>query len=125
MNVNIIISAKNVIVGILTHVFVRIVSNTFSITDTTVTECVEIIIIMNNVSTKKTKATNVTASINCHSINVRDCYILHTVLLAIILLLIIIIIYYHYAKQKVRINSYTCYYFDDIIQLEDLNLDIF
>ena len=30
-----------------------------------------------------------------------------------------------YAKQKVRINSYTCYYFDDIIQLEDLNLDIF
>ena len=56
---------------------------------------------MNNVSTKKTIAINVTstASINYHSIKVRDCYILHTDLLAIILLLIIIICY-HFAKQK-------------------------
>ena len=56
---------------------------------------------MNNVSTKKTIATNVTStgSINCHSIKVRDCHILHTVLLATILLLIIIIICYHYAKK--------------------------
>ena len=69
------------------------------------TQCDEIIIIMDNVSTKKTIATNVTssASINCHSTKVRDCYILHTVLLAIILLLIIIIICYHYAKQKCTI----------------------
>ena len=72
-----------------------------SASDTSVTECDEIIIVMNNVSTKKTIATNVmsTASVNCHSIKVRDCYILHTVLLAIILLLIIISICYYYAKQ--------------------------
>ena len=67
------------------------------------TECNEIIIPMDNVSTKKTNtiATNSTstASINFHSKKVRDCYILHTVLLVIILLLIIIIICY-YAKQK-------------------------
>ena len=73
-----------------------------SITDPSVTECDEIIIVKNSVSTKKTIATNVTntAQINCHGIKVRDCYILHTVLLAIILLLIIIIICYPYAKQK-------------------------
>ena len=55
-----------------------------------------------------TIATNVTgaASINCHSKKVRDCYILHTVLLAIILLLIINIICYYYAKQK-GINTLT------------------
>ena len=69
---------------------------------TSKTECDKIITVMDIASTKKTIATNVTstASINCHSIKVRDCYILHTVLLAIILLLIIIIICYHYAKQK-------------------------
>ena len=47
-----------------------------------------------------TMAANV--SINCHTKKVRykfDCYILHTVFLAIILLLIIIICY-HYATQK-------------------------
>ena len=61
-----------------------------SITDTSVTECDEIIIVMDNVSTKKTIATNITsaASINCHSKTVRYCYILHSVLLAIVLLLI-------------------------------------
>ena len=66
------------------------------------TECDKIITVMDIASTKKTIATNVTstASINCHSIKVRDCYILHTLLLAIIFLLITIIIYYHYAKQK-------------------------
>ena len=53
---------------------------------------------------KKTNtiATNITStnSINCHSKKVRDCYILHTVLLVIVLLLIIIFICYRYAKQK-------------------------
>ena len=48
-----------------------------SIADTSVTECDEIIIVMDNVSTEKTNtiATNVTstASINCHSKKVRDC----------------------------------------------------
>ena len=65
------------------------------------TEFDEIITVMDIVSTKRTIATNVlsSASINFHSIKVRDCYVLHTVLLAIILLLLIIICY-HYAKQK-------------------------
>ena len=73
-------------------------------------ECDEITTVMDIVSTKMTNTieTNVasTASINCHSKKVRDCYILHTVLLVIILLLIIIIICYHYAKQKSN-NSLT------------------
>ena len=68
------------------------------------TECDEIIIIMYIVSTKMTNiiAVNVmnTDSINCHSKKVRDCYILHAVLLVIILLLIIIITCCYYAKQK-------------------------
>ena len=65
-------------------------------------ECDEIITVTDIVSTKKTNniATNLTASINCHSKKVRESYILHTVLLMIILLLIITIICYHYAKQK-------------------------
>ena len=64
-----------------------------------------IIILMGIILTKKTntiarKKINITstASINYHSKNERDCYILHTVLLVIILLLIIIIICYYYAK---------------------------
>ena len=79
------------------------------ITDTSVAECDEIIIVMNIVSTKKTIATNVmsTASINCHSIKVRDCYILHTALLAVMLLLIITICY-HYAKRKGIIYNGKC-----------------
>ena len=73
-----------------------------SITDTSVIKCGEIIIVMINVPTKQTIATNITstASIDCHRIKVRDCYILLTLLLAIILLLMMIIICYHYAKQK-------------------------
>ena len=59
---------------------------------------------MNNLTTKKrnTITTNVTstASINSHSKNARDCYILHTVLLVIILLSVVTIICYHYGKQK-------------------------
>ena len=73
-----------------------------------------------------------------------DCYILHTILLAIILLLTIAIIY-HYAKhrpklkkknivvlqykmknnefQKVCIKNRTCYNFYDTIQLQDFNPD--
>ena len=45
------------------------------------TECDEIVIVIDNASTKKTNtiATIVTstASINCHSIKLRDCYILY------------------------------------------------
>ena len=51
------------------------------------TKCDEIVTVMDIVSTEKTNtiATNVTstASINCHSKKVGDCYILHTVLLVI------------------------------------------
>ena len=63
-----------------------------SIADTSVTDFNEIIFVMDILSTKNanTIATNVTqtASINCHDEKVRDCYILHTVLLVTILLLI-------------------------------------
>ena len=59
---------------------------------------------MNNLSTRKinTITTNVTSttSKNCHSQNLRDCYILHTVLLAIMLILIITSIRHHYTKRK-------------------------
>ena len=68
------------------------------------TKCDEVVIVMNNLSTKNTNtgATNITstASINCHSKKVGNCFILHTFLLAFILKLIITIISYHYAKQK-------------------------
>ena len=82
------------------------------IADTLATECDEIMLVMDIVSTKKTNliarkqtntiATNVmsTPSINCHSKKVNDCYILHAVLSVIILLLIISIIWYHYPKQE-------------------------
>ena len=64
-----------------------------SVADNSVTKCDETVIVMNNLSIKKTNTivTNVTstASINCYCKKVRDCYILHTVLLVIMLLLII------------------------------------
>ena len=75
-----------------------------SIAHTSVTECNEIRTVMDTIAAKKKNiiaprkvnaiAINVTstASINFYSKNVRDCYILRTVLLAIILLLIIGII---------------------------------
>ena len=43
-------------------------------------------------------------SINCQTKNVRDCYIFHTVLLAIILLLTIFIICYYDANQKLLMD---------------------
>ena len=53
-----------------------------SVAYSSVTECDEIVIVMDVESTKKTNtiATNVmsAASIYCHSKKVRDCYILHT-----------------------------------------------
>ena len=57
---------------------------------------------------RNTIATNATN--NCQSKNIRNCYILHTDLLAIILLLIITIFYYHYAKHRSKqkdINAQT------------------
>ena len=66
------------------------------------------ITVIDIISTTKNIATDVTStvSINCHSIKVKDCYILYTVLLAILLLLIVIIICYHYAKQKGIIQNW-------------------
>ena len=110
-----------------------------SIANTSVIKYDEIITVVDIVSIKKTNtiATNVasTDSINCHSIKVRDCYILQTVLLVIILLLIIIIMRNKKTlmqKQnknvkndfkKVLIKNRTCYYFDGIIKLEDFDLE--
>ena len=68
------------------------------------TECDELITVIDIVSTKKTNVSS-SASINFYSIKVKFCF-LHTVVLAIILLLIIIVICYHYAKQKGIISSY-------------------
>ena len=69
-------------------------------TDTSVIACGEIISVMYIVSTKiaNTIETNVTK--NWYSEKVRDCYILHTVLLVIILLLIVTIILYYYTKYR-------------------------
>ena len=75
-----------------------------SIAETSVIKCDKVLTVMDIVSTKKTNtiATNVTstASKNCHSKKVRDCYILRIVLLMMKLLLIITIICYHYVKRK-------------------------
>ena len=68
------------------------------------TDCDEIVIVMNNLSIKKTNtiAVNVTnaASMICHCKKVKDYYILHAVLSVIILVSIIRIICCHYEKQK-------------------------
>ena len=85
----------------------------------------------NTIATKKTNITS-TASIDCHSKKVRDCYILHAVLLAIDN-------YYYFLSscktkrynikmennqsKKVRIKNSTCYYFHNIIKLEDFDLE--
>ena len=78
-----------------------------SIADTSVTKCDEIVIDMDIASTKKTntiatKKTS-TGSINFRSKKVRDCYILHAVLLITITLLIAVSIccYLHYTKNEV------------------------
>ena len=74
-----------------------------SVSVTSVIECDEIVIVMDIVLTRRTNtiARNVksTALVNYDSKKVRDCYILHTVLLVIMILLIITICYY-YEKQK-------------------------
>ena len=68
------------------------------------TECDEIVVVMDIVLTKKTNtiAANITttASINCHTKKVRNCYILNADFSVIILLLISIIISYYNVKQK-------------------------
>ena len=61
--------------------------------------CHEIISVIDVVSTKVTNSITTNVTRNCHSKKVRDCYILHTVLLAIILPFMITIICYHYSKH--------------------------
>ena len=69
------------------------------IADTSVTQCDEIYIAMDIVST--------IASINSHHKKVRDSYILHIVLLVIILLLILIIIcYYSHTNKNVLTHQH-------------------
>ena len=72
-----------------------------SIADTSVMVCDEIISVMGIVSTKTTiniATRKVLATIKIrHKIN---CYILHTVLLAMILLLLIATVCYQYAKNR-------------------------
>ena len=102
-----------------------------SVADASVNKCDGIVIVMDNLSTKKTNAiaTNVTsiASVNWHSKKVRDCYVLHSVLLAFILLY-----NYYYllslCKKKVKrkimdlkyfVLKIVGYYVDDITKLED------
>ena len=64
-----------------------ICENSKYLKSTLVTECEEIVSVMDTVSTKKTNVMS-TPSINFQNIKVKDSYILHTVLLPIILLLI-------------------------------------
>ena len=77
-----------------------------SITDTSVVKCVEIISVMDVVTTKIRNTIATYLSISSYDKTVRDCFILHIVLLAIMLLLIIIIICYDYIKQN-GINALT------------------
>ena len=101
MNVKIIVHGKKAIVGILAHA------------DTSVMACDEIISAMDIVSTKMTNSIAANVSRNYNDKKVRyktDCYILHTVLLAIMLLLIIAITCYHYEKHRSKqkgINTLT------------------
>ena len=82
-----------------------------SIADISVTECDEIVIVIDNLSTKKTntKSINVTSTslINCHSKKERDCYILHTVLLTILLLLILLFTIYYYLLSLCKTRRYS------------------
>ena len=98
-SLKIIVSAKEIIIGILAHALVRIVS------DTSVITCDEIISVMDIVSTKMTNTIATDVSINSNDKKARSCYILHTVLLVIILLLIMTTICYHYVKHRSKQKS--------------------
>ena len=102
---------------------------------------------MTNVT--NTLPTNVTSTVSINSDDKKlrykmDCYILQVFLSVIILLFIVAIICYHYTKyrskqkyyrtdnvktennelKKVCIKNCMCYYFDDIIKIEDIDIDI-
>ena len=98
----------------------------------------EIISVIDIASTKMTDtiATNLSIKSNNKKLRYKmSCYIAPTVLLVIILLFILLLFAITSQSinnnmkvendefQKVRIKNRTCFYFDDIIKLEDFDLD--
>ena len=100
VSVKVIVHARKIIVGILAHVFLKIVSIE-KILLMIQKSCV--MNVMDIVSTEMTNTIATNVSTNSDGKKVRykmDCYILHTVLLVIMLSLIITIICYHHSKLK-------------------------
>ena len=100
VSVKVIVHARKIIVGILAHVFLKIVSIEKILL---MIQKLCVMNVMDIVSTKMTNTVTINVSTNSDGKKVRykmDCYILHTVLLVITLSMIITIICYHYAKLK-------------------------
>ena len=100
VSVKVIVHARKIIVGILAHVFLKIVSIEKILL---MIQKLCVMNVMDIVSTEKTNTIATNVSTNSDGKKVRykmDCYILHTVLLVITLSMIITIICYHYAKLK-------------------------
>ena len=108
INVNVslksIVRAKKIILGIIAHVFVRVVS----IVEDSIIVSDKIIGVMDSTNVTNTVSTNITSTLSKNSDDKKvrykmDCNILHTFLLIVILLFIIISynhICYHYAKNR-------------------------
>ena len=100
VSVKVIVHARKIIVGILAHVFLKIVSIEKILL---MIQKLCVMNVMDIVSTKMTNTVTINVSTNSDGKKVRykmDCYILHTVLLVIMLSLIITIICYHHSKLK-------------------------
>ena len=95
-----IVHARKIIVGILAHVFLKMVSIEKVLL---MIQKLCVMNVMDIVSTEMTNTIATNVSTNSDGKKVRykmDCYILHTVLLVITLSMTITIICYHYAKLK-------------------------
>ena len=100
VSVKVIVHARKIIVGILAHVFLKIVSIEKILL---MIQKLCVMNVMDIVSTEMTNTIATNVSTNSDGKKVRykmDCYILHTVLLVITLSMTITIICYHYAKLK-------------------------
>ena len=100
VSVKVIVHARKIIVGILAHVFLKIVSIEKILL---MIQKLCVMNVMDIVSTEMTNTIATNVSTNSDGKKVRykmDCYILHTVLLVITLSMKITIICYHYAKLK-------------------------
>ena len=100
VSVKVIVHARKIIVGILAHVFLKIVSIEKILL---MIQKLCVMNVMDIVSTEMTNTIATNVSTNSDGKKVRykmDCYILHTVLLVIMLSLIITIICYHHSKLK-------------------------